>query len=170
MTDTLFKKIVFLFCIHFGLPGPPLDAPAAPKTRPKRLKSAPRRSWRRFQSSHFGLPSLPSPFRWRQEPFGLHFRSNVDRFWKCLGNVFWKTFCIVVSCKWKMRMFRITAFLQYNLNILLQRRSPKTIESCFRRPPRGHQAVRLYDKPVCSSDRPRCTVPLAFSSLCRTVP
>ena len=51
VTDTLFKEIVCLFCIHFGLPGPPLDAPAALKTRPKRLKSAPRCYWRRFQSS-----------------------------------------------------------------------------------------------------------------------
>ena len=26
-----------------------------------------------FQSAHFGLPSPPSPSRWRQEPFGHHF-------------------------------------------------------------------------------------------------
>ena len=55
VTDTLFKKIVCLFCIHFGLPGPPLDAPAALKTRPKRLKSAPRRSQKRFLAVSGGL-------------------------------------------------------------------------------------------------------------------
>ena len=70
MIDTLLNKILCLFCIHFGLPGPPLDTPTELKTRPKRLKSAPRRSRRRFQSSHLGLPSPPSPFRWRQEPSG----------------------------------------------------------------------------------------------------
>ena len=36
MTDTLFNKIVCLFCIHFGLPGPPLDAPAALKAPQER--------------------------------------------------------------------------------------------------------------------------------------
>ena len=36
VTDTLFNKIVCLFCIHFGLPGPPLDAPAALKAPQER--------------------------------------------------------------------------------------------------------------------------------------
>ena len=73
---------------HFGLPSPP-----SPFLTPSgRLKSAPRRSWRRFQSSHFGLPSPPSPSRSRQEPSGLHFRSNVDRFWRCLGMFFGRLF------------------------------------------------------------------------------
>ena len=41
-----------------------------------------------FQSSHFGLPSPPSPSRWRQEPSGLHFLSNFSRFFKCFGMFF----------------------------------------------------------------------------------
>ena len=38
VTDTLLGKNFYLFCIHFGLPAPLRDAPAALKTRPKRLK------------------------------------------------------------------------------------------------------------------------------------
>ena len=38
VTDTLFNKILYLFCIPFGLPGPLLDAPAASR----RVQSASR--------------------------------------------------------------------------------------------------------------------------------
>ena len=38
VTDTIFDQILYLFCIHFGLPGPLLDAPAASK----RVQSASR--------------------------------------------------------------------------------------------------------------------------------
>ena len=38
MTDTLFDQILYLFCFHFGLPGPLLDAPAASR----RVQSASR--------------------------------------------------------------------------------------------------------------------------------
>ena len=38
VTDTLFDKNLYLFCIHFGLPGPLLDAPAASR----RVQSASR--------------------------------------------------------------------------------------------------------------------------------
>ena len=36
-----------------------------------------RRFWRRFQSSHLGLPSPLSPSRWRQEPSELHFNQML---------------------------------------------------------------------------------------------
>ena len=53
MTDTLFNKILCLFCIHFGLPGPPLDAPAA-------LKAPQERSQMRLP---FGSPEPSKSFQ-----------------------------------------------------------------------------------------------------------
>ena len=55
-----FQKIsVSAIYLHFGLKIPSqsdlLDAQMALKTRPKRLKSAPRRSWRRFLAVSGGL-------------------------------------------------------------------------------------------------------------------
>ena len=72
--DTNFKNMLCRFCIRFGLPGPPLDAPAALKTRPKRFKSAPKCSWLAFPGTVLG-------------PFGTHFTSILDPFEPHVGPI-----------------------------------------------------------------------------------
>ena len=64
----IFATILDIILVPFGSP----SRPKAPQERPQTLLET--------------LPEPPSPSRWRQEPSGLHFQSNVDNFvnvWAC---------------------------------------------------------------------------------------